>query len=207
MKETEQLRLRIERRKIRNINIYLRPPYKEVLVTAPMKAPTQRIEAFLLEKQDWIRRNLERLRSEKQESRLGAFLPAAERKRLAEELDRMAPPLFRKWGEQLGVHAQAVSYRRMRRCYGVCHTGKRTITLNVYLGETPEELLEYIIVHELCHLREANHNQRFYALLSGCLPDWKERKRRLNEFFRKTGAGAGKKGKPLEGRAETDKKR
>ena len=175
--------VRIERRRIKNINLYLRPPYEEILVTAPLRMPMQRIEAFLSDREGWIERNLKRLRTERRENRLDAALSEAERKQFRQRLDNLLPNMIETWERRMGVHAQGIGYRKMRRCFGICHTGKRTITFNIFLGEAPERLIEYIVVHELCHLLEPSHNRRFHHFMDVYLPDWKNRKREINAFY------------------------
>ena len=180
--------VRLAYRRIKNINLYLRPPYEEILVTAPLHTPLRRITEFLSDKEDWIERNLERLRADGKKprrNRLEDPCSAAERTQLTARLDRILPDLFARWEARMGVHARHVAYRKMRRCFGVCHTGKQTIKLNLFLGEAPERLIEYIVVHELCHLLEPSHNARFHHLMSVFLPDWKERKREIDRFYLK----------------------
>lgn len=72
--------------------------------------------------------------------------------------------------------------RRMRRRWGSC-TPSGTITLNVDLVKASTACIDYVIVHELCHLREPTHGPEFYALLSRYLPDWRERRQQLNGGF------------------------
>lgn len=176
------LRLRIERRPVKHINIYLRAPYEEVLVTAPPSMAQSRIEAFILEKQAWILKNTERLRAnyalQPAEQKPDETRKAACRKRLT----ALLPVLLARWEPVLGVHAESFRLRLMKRCWGVCHCGLRTITFNLLLGEKPERCVEYVVVHELCHLLEPSHNARFHELMTRFLPDWKERKRQLNAF-------------------------
>ena len=182
--------LRIERRNVKNINIYLRPPYEEVLVTAPRRLSQGRINAFLQEKEDWICRNLRRLREEKQENRLAGPMSREERKAYEERLRDLLPPLMEKWEALMGVKSRGFCLRKMKRAYGVCHIRRKEITFNLWLGAVPEALVEYIVVHELCHLREPSHNRHFHSLVSHYLPDWKGRKRALDAFFSEQ-AGAG----------------
>jgi predicted metal-dependent hydrolase len=54
------------------------------------------------------------------------------------------------------------------------------ITLNPRLMQAPYDCIDYVILHELCHLKEHNHSKRFYRLLDHVLPDWRERKQKLN---------------------------
>jgi len=69
--------------------------------------------------------------------------------------------------------------RKMIRRWGSC-SSSGMITLNPYLMAAPKYCIEYVIIHELCHLIEMNHSKRFYKLLNLLLPDWNNRKERLN---------------------------
>lgn len=72
-----------------------------------------------------------------------------------------------------------VEARRMRRRWGSC-LPRGMIILNSELLGAPRECVEYVVAHELCHLKEANHSRRFYALMERLIPEWKELRRRLN---------------------------
>lgn len=76
-------------------------------------------------------------------------------------------------------HELGINIRRMSRRWGSCnHQGKITLSLN--LIATPEECIDYVILHELCHLKEFNHSAKFYQLLSRVAPDWKQKRQQLN---------------------------
>lgn len=81
----------------------------------------------------------------------------------------------------LPLQPPLITVRRMRARWGSCST-KGTITLNLKLIHFDESLIDYVIMHELCHLIEHNHSKHYYALLSRMMPDWKERRQRLNDF-------------------------
>lgn len=82
--------------------------------------------------------------------------------------------------KHLGVPYPELRLRVMKNRWG--STQGNTITLNVKLIQVPEELIDYVIYHELCHLAEPNHSSRFYELLSRVLPDWEARKDALDTF-------------------------
>lgn len=69
--------------------------------------------------------------------------------------------------------------RTMRRRWGSC-SAAGIITLNTVLADRSPDLIDYVIAHELCHLRELNHSRRFYDLLTTVMPDWKSRRAILN---------------------------
>jgi len=77
--------------------------------------------------------------------------------------------------------APRLTVRQMTRRWGSC-TKSGNISLNVELIKTPIQCIDYVIVHELCHLKVHNHSPAFYQLLSQCMPDWQKRKARLDSF-------------------------
>jgi predicted metal-dependent hydrolase len=83
--------------------------------------------------------------------------------------------------QHLGLPYPRLVVRELRTRWGNCDADER-ITLNIKLILVPEELIDYVLYHELCHLKELHHGKSFYQLLGRVLPDWRERKRRLEEF-------------------------
>ena len=72
-----------------------------------------------------------------------------------------------------------LKFRKMRTRWGVCNTLKKTVTLNTELLKKDVELLDYVIVHELCHFFEGNHSKNFWALVEQAYPKYKEARKRL----------------------------
>ena len=84
------------------------------------------------------------------------------------------------WCARLGELGVTWKLRTMKTIWGSCHFRKRHVTYNRELARSPVELVEYVVVHELTHLRVPNHGPAFYALMDARLPGWRLLRRRLN---------------------------
>lgn len=96
------------------------------------------------------------------------------------EVKAAIPRLLLKWQPVVGVEVDRVVVRRMKTKWGTCIAESRTIWLNPELAKKNPRCLEYIVVHELTHLRERGHGERFVALMDHFLPDWRARRDELN---------------------------
>lgn len=92
------------------------------------------------------------------------------------------PALLEKWEQALGVKAKRVFVQRMKTKWGSCTPASGYIRLNTDLAKKPPECLEYIVVHELIHLLEPTHNERFVALMDMYLPHWQHLRKQLNRL-------------------------
>jgi len=90
--------------------------------------------------------------------------------------------LIRKWERRLGVEVAGYFLQRMKTKWGGCNHKARNIRLNTELVKKPKDLLEYVVVHEMLHLIEPTHSERFVTLLSRNYPSWREAKAELNEL-------------------------
>lgn len=102
----------------------------------------------------------------------------AYRRSLKEKL----PDLLAYWTQRLGVKVRDVRIQRMRTKWGSCAIENQRVMLNLELAKKPVACLEYVLVHELVHLLERKHSERFVTLLNEHLPDWQERKALLAAY-------------------------
>lgn len=92
------------------------------------------------------------------------------------------PPLIEKWETRLGVKVAGYFLQRMKTKWGSCNHRDGHIRLNTELVKKPKDLLEYVIVHEMVHLLEPTHSERFVTLLQENYPSWREARTELNEL-------------------------
>ncbi|MEA3188728.1 MAG: hypothetical protein QOD99_2558 [Chthoniobacter sp.] len=92
----------------------------------------------------------------------------------------LIPPIVEKWEKILGVKASAWGIKKMKTKWGSCSVKSRRIWLNLELAKKPAQCLEYLIVHELTHLIERHHNDRFIGLMDRHLPHWRQARQELN---------------------------
>ena len=97
-------------------------------------------------------------------------------------LHLVVPGLISKWEGKLGVCVSGYFLQRMKTKWGSCNPGKGHIRLNTELVKKPKDLLEYVVVHEMAHLLEPSHNERFVAILDRHWPQWRESRAELNEL-------------------------
>lgn len=113
---------------------------------------TEQVQALV---EGWYRRQAERVFGEQLEALLPRF-------------------------QHLPINSPKLNIRRMKARWGSCGANGM-VTLNLRLMQVSKPLIDYVIVHELCHLVEHNHSKRYYALLNRMLPDWRTRRQQLNE--------------------------
>lgn len=98
------------------------------------------------------------------------------------ELKQLAPKLISKWEEKIGVKSNEFGIKKMRTKWGTCNTEEKRIWLNLELAKKPKECIEYIVVHELVHLLERSHNQRFVKFMNEFMPKWRFHREELNRL-------------------------
>ena len=156
----------------------------DIIVRAPGYISKRAVEAFIVEKREWVLRNREKVLAKRANSRLNSFTPLEEQKIavLKKRFLNAAKIYFPKRCEELvrrtGGHYEKITVRNQKTRWGSCsQTG--TLSFNYRLMMAPPEVIDYVIVHELCHLTHMNHSKAFWNKVAGILPDYAERKQWL----------------------------
>lgn len=97
-------------------------------------------------------------------------------------LHQSVPALIAKWEARLGVKVSGYYLQKMKTKWGGCNFHAGNIRLNTQLAKKPKDLLEYVLVHEMLHLIEPTHSERFFSLLARHFPTWAEARAGLNEL-------------------------
>lgn len=173
----DDLEVWIRRKRVKNLSIYVKSPSARIEVSAPLRMSDARIRQFVSQKASWIRRKQEEILASPHSKAEEAG--DEEKKLWRDVVSSFTPALIEKWEPVMGVKAGEIAYRNMRSRWGSCKPSTGRICINTRLALYPPECLEYVVVHELCHLLERGHGPRFYALMDRFLPDWKQRRAKL----------------------------
>lgn len=213
----------VYKKDIKNMHLYVKPPYGKVCVSAPHSVKNQTIEMFIRTRISWIKRQIEKFENQERQTKreyisgetlyvwgkkyylqleygnknsitvLGnkaifrvsknsnmmsreRFVREWYRSLLKTEVERILP----KWEKITGLIPSNWQTKYMTTRWGSCNTATKKIWLNVQLAKKTPECLEYVILHELIHLEEKNHNDRFISLMDKYMPMWREIKNSLN---------------------------
>ncbi len=157
-------------------------PELQVVVRAPAQMPVREINAFVQEKDDWIRAHLQRMAEKKRlrEQCREQALSKEELQELAAQAMKLIPQKVRYYAPIIGVTYGRITIRNQRTRWGSC-SGKGNLNFNCLLLLMPEEVLDYVVVHELCHRKEMNHSARFWEEVEKILPDYRQRRKWLKD--------------------------
>ncbi|MDZ7611805.1 MAG: M48 family metallopeptidase [Candidatus Moranbacteria bacterium] len=151
----------------------------EVSVSYPWWIGERKAENFLLEKKDWIKKQLEKVQSE--QDRLLNWGGRAEYLRNKENARMLVYRRLIHYNQFYGFEYRRIAIRDQRTRWGSCST-KRHLNFNYRIIFLPDELVDYLIVHELCHLGEMNHSKRFWELVGKTIADYKRHSRKLRKI-------------------------
>lgn len=148
-----------------------------VVVRSPMRLSRERIERFVAEHEAWIDKHLE-IQKRRKENRPQPS--EAEREAYIRRAREILPGKVAFYGGIMGLHPAGITITGAEKRFGSC-SAKNRICFSWRLMGYPEEAIDYVVVHELAHIRHKDHSKNFYAFVEEVLPDWRERRRLLKE--------------------------
>ena len=152
-----------------------------VVVRTPCFVSRAQVEKFLEERRDWIIKNQKALK-EVHEQKLR--ITEEMRREGIEKAKKILPERVKYYACLMGVTYGRITIREQKTRWGSC-SGRGNLNFNWKLTLMPNELLDYVVVHELAHRTEMNHSRNFWRIVEQVLPDYQERRRRLKEMSNK----------------------
>lgn len=219
--------IKIQKKNIKNMHLYVKPPDGHVIVSAPMILDDSAIEMFIKTKLGWIKNQIKKYENQARFSerqyvsgetlyvwgkqyfltfvednkknsfkiqgdkiilsmRKGSTVKQREnyvreqyRGLLKNEIEGLLP----KWEKLTGLKCDSWQTKYMTTHWGTCNQEKKKLWFNLQLAQKPIECLEYVILHELTHLQERNHGDKFIAIMDEYMPHWREIRKELNEHI------------------------
>ena len=147
----------------------------EILVRAPEGTGKDYIEEFVRDHKAWIEKAMARVADKKYSLKEASPEEEKALRRLAREL---LPPKVSYYASLIGVAPGRITVTGARTRFGSC-SGKNNLSFSFYLMRFPDKAIDYVVVHELCHILQHNHSAEFYKEVEKILPDYKERERLL----------------------------
>ncbi|HHU17805.1 MAG TPA: M48 family metallopeptidase [Clostridiales bacterium] len=151
-----------------------------IVVKAPLTASIEYINCFINRKQNWIQNTQKKILTMKANSQtieLSSKEEALYKMKAKEHLQLKCQLFSRIMGIQYGT----IKINGARTRWGSCNS-KGDINFSYRLIFAPEDLIDYVVVHELTHIKEMNHSANFWAIVEETMPDYKERRKRLRDF-------------------------
>jgi hypothetical protein len=145
--------------------------------------PQREIDKIIARHEEWIQKQMEVAAARAESADRQQASPKYTKEEIREMIDQgrqKIPPRVQAYAERMGVTYGKITIRSMKTRWGSC-TAQGNISLNCLLTLVPEAVMDYVIVHELCHRIEMNHSSRFWRLVETVLPDYKIQKQWLKE--------------------------
>jgi predicted metal-dependent hydrolase len=176
-----EIKISIIRSNRKTLSIQLKPG--EIIARAPLRMKDKEIYNFIETKKLWIEKNLAKI--EEREKAIGVAEPFTEEeiKALAEKAKIVIAERLEYYAPKIGVTYNRVTIRCQRTRWGSC-SSKGNLNFNCLLALFPLEIIDSVVVHELCHRKHMNHSPQFYAEIESVFPEYK----RCNKWLKDNGS-------------------
>jgi predicted metal-dependent hydrolase len=150
-----------------------------VIVTAPLRVSKEQLDRIIVDHEAWINKVVRRYKKMTADVKFSRDI--FDKKEFVVKVKAMVEDRYRLIAAPFGVRLGKVAVKKMRSRWGSC-SSRGNVSVNLLLGHLPDELLEYVVVHELCHLVHHNHSKKFWSLVAAYSPDFKKRKLELRRY-------------------------
>ena len=168
---SENIKVNIIRSNRKTLSIQLKPG--EIIARAPLRMKDKEIYSFIESKKSWIEKNLAKM--EERQKVLDEVQPFTQEEinTLAEKAKQIIPERVRYYAPKIGVTYNRITIRCQRTRWGSC-SSKGNLNFNCLLVLFPIEVIDSVVVHELCHRKHMNHSPQFYAEIEKVFPEYKK---------------------------------
>jgi predicted metal-dependent hydrolase len=174
----------------KNLRLSIRPCFEnesgceinndlKISISAPWRVGDNLIEKFIKERSAWILEKMEEFRKDKSNNIFGDKKSSYKKEK--ERSRKMISARVNYFGKLYGFRFSRIAIRSQRTRWGSC-SKEGNLNFNYKLIYLPQEIMDYVIVHELCHLDQFNHSKQFWFLVSEIIPDYKELRKKLKKL-------------------------
>lgn len=153
-----------------------------VTVRAPRRMSNREIEKFLKEKDGWIQKHVEKVRAQIEKNKSENIEPLTDEdiRELVDKALEIIPRKVAYYAEIIGVSYGRITIRNQKTRWGSC-SAKGNLNFNCLLMLTPNEVIDYVVVHELCHRKEMNHSKAFWSEVEKVIPNYRKLRKWLSD--------------------------
>lgn len=154
-------------------------PDLRVVVRAPKRCSKRQIARFVEDHREWIENHME-IQRQRQEKRAAREVTPEREQALRRQAAQVIPERVAHYAPLVGVTPAGVKITSARTRFGSC-SGKNSLCFSWRLMQYPPEAVDYVVVHELCHIRHHDHSQRFWQAVAAVMPDYRQRQQLLKD--------------------------
>lgn len=155
-------------------------PNSKIIVRTPLSMTNKEIESFVNSKRDWIEKSLKKYETSNTEFSNLKALSKEDIYNLKQKAEQIIPSKVDFYASKMGVSYNKITIKCQKSRWGSC-SSKNNLNFNCLLMLTPNDVIDYIIVHELCHLKEMNHSKQFWNEVKTVLPEYEKSHKWLKE--------------------------
>lgn len=161
------MEIEIKRKNIKNINLRICYPDGRIKMSVPFNCSDKKINNFIEDKKYWIKRSIEKVRKKTSDFK------EIDNKQI-EDLNIRISAIIQHWEKKMDLYCSGWQLKNVKSYWGKCNYRTKKIFFNTSLALKPPEFIEYVIVHELVHLKIPNHGKKFWNEVYSYMPEAKE---------------------------------